>query len=80
MKQIIIILAMLVPCTMQAQSGLLEKIKNRAKAKAEQRIVNRADKEIDKGLDEIEGKGGKIQATHQRRLAAHCEDPCIVIN
>lgn len=63
MKQIIIALVMLLPCTVQAQSGLLEKIKNRAKAKAEQRVVNRADKEIDKGLDEIEGKGQPAKET-----------------
>lgn len=57
MKQIIIALILLAPCMGKAQSGLLEKIKNRAKAKAEQRVVNRADKEMDKALDDIEGKG-----------------------
>lgn len=57
MKKLIIALVILAPCLAQAQSGLLEKIKNRAKAKAEQRVVNRADKEMDKALDDIEGKG-----------------------
>ncbi|MGB8191761.1 MAG: OmpA family protein [Chitinophagaceae bacterium] len=60
MKKIIIYLLLVLPCAAQAQSGLLEKIKNKAKAKAEQRILNKADKEIDKTLDEVEGtaKGG----------------------
>lgn len=75
MKKLIIALVMLTPCLVQAQSGLLEKIKNRAKAKAEQRIVNRADKEIDKTLDDIEGKNqpaketGNSTASNQKQNA-----------
>lgn len=63
MKKIIIAAALMLPFMVQAQSGLLEKLKNRAKAKAEQRVVNKADKEMDKAMDEIEGKGQPAKET-----------------
>jgi OmpA-OmpF porin, OOP family len=64
----------MLPCMVQAQSGLLEKIKNRAKAKAEQRVVNRADKEIDKTLDEIEGKNEPAKQTTNTNTSTQKEN------
>lgn len=56
MKKIIVLVLLAMPSLVFAQGGLLKKLENRAKQKVEQRIMNKADKEMDKAMDGIEGK------------------------
>ena len=56
MKKIILLVLLALPSLVFAQGGLFKKLENRVKQKAEQRVIDKADKEIDKTLDEVEGK------------------------
>ncbi len=56
MKKIIFLLLFL-PVVGTAQSGLLNKVKQKARDRAEQRIDEGIDKSLDKGEEELSGKG-----------------------
>ena len=56
MKKITLFVLLALPSMLFAQGGLFKKLENRVKQKSEQRVINKADQQIDKALDEVEGK------------------------